>query len=209
MATSKKSIKASNTTPQDPSTHPWKSVEAEEAAAGLRPGPPSYWEQWAELPPSEGGSEIDHAILGGLGFTSMRAEDEKYEDGAQHSTNGHIPYSPTDRIGRGKLMLPLAKNKMAPPVATVEDVGRLLETIRGLGEEKHLPGVHGFYATLVYTGLRRGEALGLRWLDVDLKRRLITVRHSYEGCTKSGRERLVPIPKELIPILEQHKLADP
>lgn len=123
--------------------------------------------------------------------------------------NGHIPYSPTDRIGRGKLMLPLAKNKMAPPVGSVEDVGRLLETIRVLGEKKHLPGAHGFYATLVYTGLRRGEALGLRWPDVDLKRRLIMVRHSYEGRTKSGKERMVPIPKELVPILEQHKLADP
>jgi integrase len=35
------------------------------------------------------------------------------------------------------------------------------------------------------------------------------VRRSYAGLPKSGKERLVPIPAELVPILEQHKLADP
>lgn len=44
--------------------------------------------------------------------------------------NGHIPASPTDRIGRGKLMLAVDKTKLAPPVESAETVGRLLDEIR-------------------------------------------------------------------------------
>jgi integrase len=123
--------------------------------------------------------------------------------------NGHILAAPTDRIGRGKLMLAVEKSKLAPPIGTAEEVGRLLEAVRQIGEETHRPGLYGLFATLVYTGLRRGEACGLRWADVDLQRRLIMVRRSYDEHTKSGKERLVPVSAELVPILEQHKLADP
>jgi len=123
--------------------------------------------------------------------------------------NGHILVSPTDRIGRGKLMLAVDHTKLAPPIGTAEEVGHVLEEIRRIGEEMHRPVLYGLFATLVYTGLRRGEACGLRWSDVDLERRLITVRRSYEGRTKSGKDRLVPISAELVPILIQHKLADP
>jgi integrase len=123
--------------------------------------------------------------------------------------NGHILASPTDRIGRGKLMLAVKKTKIDPPIRSAEEVGRFLEAVRILGEETHRPGLHGLVATLTYTGLRRGEACGLRWSNVDLERRLITVRRSYAGPTKSGKDRMVPISAELVPILKQHKLADP
>jgi integrase len=62
---------------------------------------------------------------------------------------------------------------------------------------------------LAYSGARKGEALGLRWSDVDFKGQLVTIRHSYNGTTKSGRHRTVPIPPEMIRILQEHKLADP
>lgn len=81
--------------------------------------------------------------------------------------NGHILAAPTDRIGRGKLMLAVDKPKLEPPIGTAEDVGRLLEVVRQIGEETHRPGLYGLFATLVYTGIRRGEACGLRWPDVD------------------------------------------
>ena len=52
-----------------------------------------------------------------------------------------------------------------------------------------------------YTGLRRGELVALRWGDVDLRRRTITVRRALSGSeeassTKSRRARQVPIPDQ-------------
>lgn len=123
--------------------------------------------------------------------------------------NGHIPASPTDRLGRGRLMLAVEKTKLAPPIEDPEDVGRLLSVIRGLGDELSRPELHPLFATLAYTGLRRGEALGLRWTDVDLDRRMLTVRHSYGGQTKSGKHRTVPIPGALVTFLRVYRLADP
>lgn len=50
-------------------------------------------------------------------------------------------------------------------------------------------------------GLRRGEVFGLRWRDVDLQRRRLTVARSYAGAPKSGEARHLPLPDELEPIL--------
>ena len=58
------------------------------------------------------------------------------------------------------------------------------------------------YATAIYTGMRKGELAGLKWSDVDLAKRLILVKHSYNGPTKSGYARHVPIFDVLLPILE-------
>jgi integrase len=41
------------------------------------------------------------------------------------------------------------------------------------------------------TGLRRGEVLGLRWADLDLERRTLTVAQSLEQ-TKSGLRFKIP-----------------
>jgi integrase len=123
--------------------------------------------------------------------------------------NGHVLVSPTSRLGRGKLMLPIEKVKLAPPIERPEDVGRLLAAVRDVGAEPSRPEVYPLFATLVYTGLRRGEALGLRWADVDLDRRMITVRRSYDGPTKSGKHRMVPVPAPLVTILRAYRLADP
>ena len=52
-----------------------------------------------------------------------------------------------------------------------------------------------------YAGLRRGELVALRWRDVDLDRRKITVRRAASGgqelmSTKGRRFREVPIPDQ-------------
>lgn len=58
-------------------------------------------------------------------------------------------------------------------------------------------------ATLACAGLRLGEALWLRWDDVDLERRLITVRGRHDGSwqPKTRRNRAVPISPRLLPYL--------
>lgn len=56
-----------------------------------------------------------------------------------------------------------------------------------------------------FAGLRTGEIRGLRWPDVDLTRRTITVRRSvsrgFEESPKSGHERVVPINDVLFELL--------
>jgi len=53
-------------------------------------------------------------------------------------------------------------------------------------------------ALALKAGLRIGEIQGLKWQDVDLKRKRIIIRRtrndSIEGVPKSGRERIIPIP---------------
>lgn len=51
------------------------------------------------------------------------------------------------------------------------------------------------YLTLIYTGLRKGEAWGLRWEDVILEgpRPQLVVRRSYAASTKNGRTGHVPL----------------
>jgi len=65
---------------------------------------------------------------------------------------------------------------------------------------KDSPTWHALLLTAVRTGLRRGELLGLRWLDVDLHRAVLTVRNArtkaggvkiVEGPPKSGKARSV------------------
>jgi integrase len=55
----------------------------------------------------------------------------------------------------------------------------------------------------------RGLVCGLTWSDVDLDRRIITVRRSYAGQTKSGRHREVPIPSVLVDVLRLHRREEP
>jgi integrase len=67
--------------------------------------------------------------------------------------------------------------------------------------------LHPLYALLAVTGLRRGEAIGLRWQDVDLDRGLIRVEQqivavagaTHVGPPKSARgRRTVAVPPRLV-----------
>lgn len=49
------------------------------------------------------------------------------------------------------------------------------------------------FAVAIYTGLREGELWGLRWEDVRLEEGRIDVCRSYDGPTKGGRVRHVPL----------------
>ena len=71
------------------------------------------------------------------------------------------------------------------------------------------PQVFDLYATALYSGLRAGELAGLSWGDIDFERRLITVQHSYDGPTKGGSIRHVPLMDPLLPILKTARLRTP
>lgn len=76
---------------------------------------------------------------------------------------------------------------------------------------------HRFYVPFMlecFTGLRRGELLGLKWQDLDLVKKTVTVKHSLirtrqglifsEPKTAKSR-RTIPIPEEIITTLKSHK----
>lgn len=69
--------------------------------------------------------------------------------------------------------------------------------------------VGALYATAVYTGLRAGELAGLRWDKVDFGQRLIVVDHSFDGPTKAGDVRYVPILDPLLAVLREWRLKVP
>lgn len=67
---------------------------------------------------------------------------------------------------------------------------------------------------MIVTGCRRGEIMGLRWEKVDFENNRIRVDRAllytksqgvYEGKTKTGDCRLLPLPAETMQLLRQHK----
>lgn len=55
----------------------------------------------------------------------------------------------------------------------------------------------------LHTGLRKGELLGLRWRDLDLDTRRLTVARSYKAAPKSGKARHLRLPAACVPLLKK------
>ncbi|HNN98480.1 tyrosine-type recombinase/integrase [Haliangium sp. UPWRP_2] len=66
---------------------------------------------------------------------------------------------------------------------------------------EHAGNAHPMIATALYTGLRKGELCGLRWRDLDLQSRRLTVARSYRTSPKSGKPRHLRLPDVLVPVL--------
>src|SRR4051812_11349524 len=86
--------------------------------------------------------------------------------------------------------------KRAPAFVEADEVPRLLAQLS--------PTDRRIVAVALYAGLRKGELFGLRKADVDVGRKLLMVRRSYDHeTTKGGREEAVPIAAALVPYLEE------
>jgi integrase len=64
-------------------------------------------------------------------------------------------------------------------------------------------------AIVLYTGLRKGELFGLRWMDLDLDTLHLTVARSYSSTPKSGKARHLRLPAALVPIVREWRLHCP
>jgi integrase len=92
--------------------------------------------------------------------------------------------------------------KRVPDYLRLDEVPRVLTSLT----DRWRP----LFATAIYTGLRKGELLGLRKQDVDLANRLLTVGHSYgRATTKGGHADVIPLAVELLPYLETAIRASP
>lgn len=94
--------------------------------------------------------------------------------------------------------------KVFPWLQSAEAITRLLSECSGA--------VRTLVAVLVGTGMRLDEALHLRWDDIDIEHRLITVHRGRRGSqptgtTKSGKARRVPIFDSVMPVLKEMKVA--
>jgi integrase len=110
---------------------------------------------------------------------------------------------------------PTAKQAKAPEMHPWTAVQ--LAAFLGWARE-HAPAGYPLWHVLAFTGMRRGEALALRWRDVDLDAAALRVRRSagmvrvagegaevVEGDTKSGKPRLVDLDGPTAAVLRAHK----
>ena len=90
-----------------------------------------------------------------------------------------------------------------------EEMARLLEALDAYPDRR----VALALRLMLACGLRRGEALGLRWEDVDLEEGVLHVRRAWstDGAKphltgpKTGRERAVPIPHATLVRLREYR----
>ena len=86
--------------------------------------------------------------------------------------------------------------RLAPDYLKADEVPKVLNWL----STRYQP----LFATAIYSGLRKGELIGLKKVDVDLPNRLLTVGRSYErDTTKGGHVDVIPIAAELVPYLER------
>jgi integrase len=92
---------------------------------------------------------------------------------------------------------------------TADELGAFLAGIR---QDR----IYAAWLVLATTGMRRGELLGLKWGDVDLERRQLSILRTWivvdghaqvsEPKTERGR-RSVPVPAETLTALHAHRKA--
>jgi integrase len=78
---------------------------------------------------------------------------------------------------------------------TDEELPRLLAAVRASSHSDLLPAV----LLALTTGARKGEILGLRWTQIDFKRRAITL---HQGETKNNAGRALPLSGEIVELLK-------
>jgi len=115
---------------------------------------------------------------------------------------GLIPSNPCDMVD------PPRYEKVAPETLSDQDVPKVLETVRGT--YLYIP-----VLIALATGARRGEILGLRWVDVDFERSTVTIRQNllrikrqfiFRQPKTAESIRAVKLPKSVINELRSHQV---
>ena len=116
--------------------------------------------------------------------------------------DGTIPANPVRRLEKGER--PQVERRGFPELDR-EAIGLLIGATP--------PRYRALVAVSVLTGLRQGEALGLRWDDVDVKAGVLRVRRQLDRRGElvepktTAAKRDVPIPPSLSRMLAAHRLA--
>jgi|GEM_PF-1666963 len=86
------------------------------------------------------------------------------------------------------------------------DIAGLLKLVRAKAEFDTSLLLHAIPA---YTGMRRGEVIGLQWVDLDLRSGTLTARSRKQSRTRRVVSRQIEIHPELREILQQHREQHP
>ena len=87
---------------------------------------------------------------------------------------------------------------------TTEEIDRLFDEAKKFDEDMEC-----YIRLMLYAGLRLGEALNLRWVDIDLEKKLVVIAPREDWKPKTRRGRIVPIPPELLDYLVNRRLKYP
>lgn len=108
--------------------------------------------------------------------------------------DGHGSVNPCDRVELPK------ESKKPPTFLTAEQVVSLIKALEGSP-------VRDIVRFMLATGVRLGEATGVRWQDIDLKAGLVRIagqlqategKLKYIPTTKTNQDRILPLPKWLV-----------
>lgn len=91
---------------------------------------------------------------------------------------GLIDTNPAERIERPK------KEKFVGSVYEEDELNRLFEIVKG--DPIELGVILG-----AFYGLRRSEAVGLKWDAIDFKKKTITIRHTVTQATIDGKSKII------------------
>lgn len=97
----------------------------------------------------------------------------------------------------GKLSL-ISIPKKTPAFLTVEDANTLLSKI----DEVWLK---DFVIFAINTGMRRGEMLSLRWVDVDKAAKVARITNTKDFTTKSGEQRVISLNDAALMVIDRCK----
>ena len=89
-----------------------------------------------------------------------------------------IPVNPADKVDRPK------KNGFQPGFYDKDEIRRLFQAVEGTVIEAPVK-LAAFY------GLRKSEALGLKWDAVDFESNTLTIRHTVVGCNLDGKYTVI------------------
>lgn len=113
--------------------------------------------------------------------------------------NNYMMYNPVSRVKKLKVQ------RKEMEFLTEDEIKRVLDVA-----EKEYPDFYPILITTIYSGMRRGEVLGLTWDCVDFNKSIIKVRKAlYKGVLSTPKTdcsiRDIQVPSKLIQVLKQYK----
>lgn len=113
--------------------------------------------------------------------------------------NNYMIFNPVSRVKKLKVQQKEMK------FLTEEEIKKVLDVA-----EAEYPDFYPILITTIYSGMRRGEVLGLTWNCIDFNKSIIKVRKSlYKGILSTPKTdcsiRDIQVPSKLIQVLKQYK----